>query len=363
MKQFRSNVIRAGLEALYLTRAHHLLGPIFAGVGTIFTLHHVRPPRQDEFQPNRHLEVTPDFLRAMLSHLRASKIDIISMDDLHRRLTERNLSRRFACFTFDDGYRDNRDYALAVMRDFDAPLTVLVVSDFAEGVGRLWWIALEMVIARTPSIDIEIEGVGTHLDTSTLARKQAAFDRLHDWLRGLPGKDDLEREIVQLLMTHTDGARASTETLVAGLGTIRSEVQTLRSEVLTLREEALADPAEEARWVGVLRAIGAGDGIFHQRLLSADGNQLVPGRLGAAVPGFAEERDVRLGMHRQVDPRRGQSGGSVRCLPDALECSCPRLFLQLCRGGDVLWVAGLMGTVVSSDQDAEQQMQRAEAET
>src|SRR5579864_6813631 len=109
MKQLRSNVIRAGLEALYLTGAHHLLRPIFAGVGTIFTLHHVRPPSEGEFQPNRHLEVAPAFLRAMLSHLRASEIDIISMDEVYHRLAERNLSRRFACFTFDDGYRDNRD--------------------------------------------------------------------------------------------------------------------------------------------------------------------------------------------------------------------------------------------------------------
>jgi peptidoglycan/xylan/chitin deacetylase (PgdA/CDA1 family) len=202
MKQLRSNVIRAGLEALYLTGAHHLLRPIFAGVGTIFTLHHVRPPRRGEFQPNRHLEIAPDFLRAILSHLRASEIDIIPMDELHRRLTEHDLSRRFACFTFDDGYRDNRDYALAVMREFDAPLTLLVASDLAQGVGHLWWITLEMVIARAASIEVEIEGVGTRLDTSTAARKQAAFERLHDWLRGLPGKDDLAREIGALCARH-----------------------------------------------------------------------------------------------------------------------------------------------------------------
>jgi peptidoglycan/xylan/chitin deacetylase (PgdA/CDA1 family) len=202
MKQLRSSVIRAGLEALYLTGAHHLLRPIFAGVGTIFTLHHVRPKRRGEFQPNRHLEVTPDFLRAMLSHLRSSQIDIISIDEVHRRLTERNLSRHFACFTFDDGCRDNRDYALAVMREFDAPLTVLVASDFAQGTGRLWWITLEMVIAKASSVEVEIDGVAMRLDTSTAARKQAAFDRLHDWLRGLPGRQDLEREIGALCARH-----------------------------------------------------------------------------------------------------------------------------------------------------------------
>ncbi len=202
MKQLRTNVIRAGLGALYFTGAHHLLRPVFAGVGAIFTLHHVRPRRDGEFQPNRHLEVAPKFLRAMLSHLRSSGIDIITMDELHRRLTERDFSRRFACFTLDDGYRDNRDFALPVMREFDAPFTVYVTSDFAQGAGHLWWIALEMVIARASSVETEIGGVATRFDTSTPVAKQAAFDRLHDWLRALPDWADLQREISMLCARH-----------------------------------------------------------------------------------------------------------------------------------------------------------------
>jgi peptidoglycan/xylan/chitin deacetylase (PgdA/CDA1 family) len=195
MKQFRNNVIRAGLGALYFSGAHYLLRPIFAGVGTIFMLHNVRPRRNAAFQPNRHLEVAPEFLRAMLTHLRSRDVDIVTMDELHRRLTERNFSRRFACFTFDDGYRDNRDFALPVMREFGAPFTVYVASDFAEGIGHLWWIALEMVIAKASSIEADIAGVATRLDTSTPAAKEAAFERLHDWLRGLPGGGDLQREM------------------------------------------------------------------------------------------------------------------------------------------------------------------------
>ena len=159
MKQLRSNVIRAGLEALYFTGAHRLFRPIFAGVGSIFMLHHVRPARDAAFQPNRHLEVTPEFLRAVLAHLRSRGIDIVTMDELHRRLTERDFSRRFARFTFDDGYRDNRDFALPVMREFDAPFTVYVASDFAQGTGNLWWVALEMVIAKASSIEATIDGV------------------------------------------------------------------------------------------------------------------------------------------------------------------------------------------------------------
>ena len=71
MKQLRNTVIRAGLGALYFSGAYVLLRPIFSGVGAVFMLHHVRPGRADAFQPNRHLEVTPGFLRATLEHLKA----------------------------------------------------------------------------------------------------------------------------------------------------------------------------------------------------------------------------------------------------------------------------------------------------
>jgi peptidoglycan/xylan/chitin deacetylase (PgdA/CDA1 family) len=202
MKQFRNNVIRAGLGALYFSGAHYLLRPIFSGVGAIFMLHHVRPPRDGEFQPNRHLEVEPEFLRAMLAYLRSREFDIITMDEVHQRLVDRNFSRRFACFTLDDGYRDNRDFALPVMREFAAPFTVHVASDFAEGIGRPWWIALELVIAKSSSIEAALGGVATRLDTSTPAAKQIAFDRLHDWLRALPGAQDIQREVAVLCARH-----------------------------------------------------------------------------------------------------------------------------------------------------------------
>ena len=202
MKLLRNTVIRAGLEALYFSGAHYLLRPIFAGVGVIFMLHHVRPRRDGAFQPNHHLEVEPEFLRAMLAHLRNLDVDIVTLDEAHQRLQARKFARRFACFTLDDGYRDNRDFALPVMREYDAPLAVYVTSDFAEGTGRLWWVALERAIAKATSIEVPIGGVTTRLDASTPAAKQAAFDRMHDWLRALPTEHDMQREISALCTRH-----------------------------------------------------------------------------------------------------------------------------------------------------------------
>ena len=66
----KKTIIRTGLETLYFSGAHLVMRPFVGGVGAILTLHHVRPPRPDRFQPNRLLEVTPDFLEDVMRYLR-----------------------------------------------------------------------------------------------------------------------------------------------------------------------------------------------------------------------------------------------------------------------------------------------------
>lgn len=198
MKRLRSSIIQTGLGAMSLTGAHRLLQPMFGGVGLILMLHHVRPAQNTDFRPNRHLEITPGFLCKALEHLRAQDFDIVTMDETYRRMSARDFSRRFVTFTFDDGYRDNRDYALPVMQEFGAPFIVYVASDFAQGSGRLWWTTLERVIASTAALEIRIGGEQTRIDTSTASDKQAAFVQIHDWLRSLPSDQEVQDEVSAL---------------------------------------------------------------------------------------------------------------------------------------------------------------------
>jgi peptidoglycan/xylan/chitin deacetylase (PgdA/CDA1 family) len=202
MGQLRSNIFRAGLEALYFSGAHHLLRPLFAGVGTIFMLHHVRPARGGPFQPNRHLEITPEFLRATLAHVRELDIDIITLSEMHARMRARDFTRRFACFTFDDGYRDNRDFALPVMRDYAAPFTVYVTSDFAAGTGRLWWVALERLIERADALEVPVNGQPTRIACASAGAKRDAFATMIGWLGSMPSDVEVNRTVSDLCRRH-----------------------------------------------------------------------------------------------------------------------------------------------------------------
>jgi peptidoglycan/xylan/chitin deacetylase (PgdA/CDA1 family) len=88
------------------------------------------------------------------------------------------------------------------MREFDAPFTVYVVSDFAEGTGRVWWIALERLIAKAGAIDVAVGDGAVHFDLATPAAKQIAFERLRRLLRSLPGDENICHEVAALCARH-----------------------------------------------------------------------------------------------------------------------------------------------------------------
>ena len=186
MAGLRQTLIRGGLESLYFSGAHFALKPLFGGVGVILTLHHVRPPRRDRFQPNRLLEITPRFLSRVVQLLRRSGLDLVSLDEMHRRLTEGDFSRRFACLTFDDGYRDTMQWAYPILKEAGVPFAIYVATSFPDRLGELWWRVLEAVIARYDRIGLQIDGRNCTFDCSTIPEKLALFDELYWWLRTRP---------------------------------------------------------------------------------------------------------------------------------------------------------------------------------
>jgi peptidoglycan/xylan/chitin deacetylase (PgdA/CDA1 family) len=191
-------VLRGGMEALYFTGAHHLLRPLIGGVGAILTLHHVRPPRRDAFQPNRLLEISPTFLENVLRSLRRSGIDLISLDEMHRRLTERDFRRRFVCLTFDDGYRDNLHYALPVLKKYDAPFALYIPTSFPDRLGELWWLTLEAAIARTHRVSLVMDGADRRYDCDSVEAKYELYEHIYWWLRSLENEEDLRRAVRDL---------------------------------------------------------------------------------------------------------------------------------------------------------------------
>ncbi len=198
MAGLRQTIIRGALELLYFSGAHAALKPFVGGVGVILTLHHVRPPRPGRFQPNRILEITPRFLTRVVKLLRRSGLDLVSLDEMHRRLTEGDFSRRFVCLTFDDGYRDTLTSAYPILKAAGVPFAVYVATSFPDRLGEFWWLALEAVIAKNDQIGLVIDGENRSFACASVAEKRALFDELYWWLRRRPTESET-RAIVRNL--------------------------------------------------------------------------------------------------------------------------------------------------------------------
>ncbi len=174
-------LIGAGLEVSASAAAAGALGRA-RGLGAIFTLHHVRPEVQSVTGPNRHLEVTPEFLDTALGQLTALGYDFIALSDVPARLAEAS-PRPFAVFTLDDGYRNNADCALPVFARHAAPFTVFVAQGLAEHSQPLWWEVIGRLLRQEERIAFDF-GRGTEtLELDTPARRLDTFFRFatHVW--------------------------------------------------------------------------------------------------------------------------------------------------------------------------------------
>lgn len=183
----KTAIFKAGLEALYLTRAHQLLRPFVGGLGAILTLHHVRPARPKDFAPNSLLEITPDFLEQVIVRVRARGFDIVSLDEACDRIEGGDQGAPFVVFTFDDGYRDNAEFAYPILKNHGVPFTIYLPTAYMDGKGEPWWLVLEHVIAERAEVVASFNGELRRFDCSTPALKQQAFDQIYWGLRSLPG--------------------------------------------------------------------------------------------------------------------------------------------------------------------------------
>ena len=211
----RYAAIRAAFEVLWLARVPHLMRLLSSSRGVILTLHRVLPEEPAKFSPNAILQVQPDYLDYVLERIRKLGLDIVSLDEAIERLAAPKPGRRFVVLTFDDAYRDNLQYALPILQRHEAPFTLYVPTAFVDGVGQLWWQAIEDIIARQDAMALTEGDETEYLDTITVAQKHNAFKRLYWRMRKMPEPDrlklladfttaygyDLERQCRDLIMS------------------------------------------------------------------------------------------------------------------------------------------------------------------
>jgi len=186
--------IRLAMECLALPGVARSVRAFSKCRGTIFTLHRVLPDKPAAFAPNGILQITPDFLEKVILGCRKQNVDIVDLDEAMRRLRSPERENQFAVFTFDDGYKDNLEYALPILRKHDCPFTLFIAPNLIDAQAPVWWQALEDIIGAHDSIEFDLGQGIEYRETATIESKCDVFNELYWFMRRKP-----EVERVKLL--------------------------------------------------------------------------------------------------------------------------------------------------------------------
>jgi peptidoglycan/xylan/chitin deacetylase (PgdA/CDA1 family) len=147
----RSFVKSAVSVATHVTGLSRAIALRYRGYGSIFALHSI--VEDDAFYPDTTLRCPVSKLERTLRWLQQLGVEFVSLDEAVERLSGPP-TRRFAAFTFDDGYADNLIHALPVMERFAAPFTVYVTTGMITRQIDAWWFELAALVRSQERIDL-----------------------------------------------------------------------------------------------------------------------------------------------------------------------------------------------------------------
>ncbi len=165
-----------------------LLSPAGARARLSVLIFHRVLPQPDPLFPDEMDAVRFD---ALLGWVKAW-FNVLPLDDAIRRLADGSLPARAAALSFDDGYADNHDVALPLLRRHGLPCSFFVATGFLDG-GRMWNDTLieSVRLSALPTLDLRGladgrgEDLGSHALDSTDSRR-AALGRLIERVKYLP---------------------------------------------------------------------------------------------------------------------------------------------------------------------------------
>ncbi|AWI56240.1 polysaccharide deacetylase family protein [Sinorhizobium fredii] len=178
----RRAAIAGGLEAAHALARAGLMAEA-RGRGAIFTLHHVRPKDHRAFDPNAHLEITPTFLEKTILTLKRRGHRFVALEELPACLASADKGP-VACFTLDDGYRNNLEWALPVFERHGVPFTVFVTAGYVDRTHTLWWETLADLLSARHEFRFDFGDGAELVSSGTSAQKQTAFDRIASYVHG-----------------------------------------------------------------------------------------------------------------------------------------------------------------------------------
>jgi peptidoglycan/xylan/chitin deacetylase (PgdA/CDA1 family) len=172
--------------------------------------------------------------------------NVLPLGEAVRRLRDGHLPPRTVCITFDDGYANNCDVALPVLKSRGMPATVFVAPGFLDG-GRMFNdTVIEAVRRANDELDLTSEGFGRYELPDDAARVRAIATIL-PILKYLPQAERVRRTAAiadrvgaelpdDLMMTEEQVRRLHREGIAIGAHTMNHPILANVDETTARRE-------------------------------------------------------------------------------------------------------------------------------
>lgn len=327
-----------GLKSSVKNRLLSLAGSRFAGLGVCLMYHRIAPAgyRPEAFAPNLSLHVgLEDFERQM--RYVSEAFHCIGVDELAQGLREGRLKPGSLLVTFDDGYRDNLELALPVLRKYGVPAAIYVTTGYIDRkIPSFWWFEQEALIRERARVELEWNGERLSWDTSIVEGKLRAFNAIVSLFKSASPEEQ---------QAGMSSLRAGSSPVADGQALSWDEVRALdRDPLISIGAHAVSHSVmarlnpEELR-----RELAESKSMIEQKLGHSVGHFAYPfgGREHAGAREFAAARDC--GYETALTTRPGR----IRALHGRHLHAIPRVSIGFGGGLDVfLWRVNALGSLL-----------------
>lgn len=166
--------VKRSIRRTIMTTAARYVDALLGSRGCFFTFHRAAPEKVWETLPNRDFYLDLDFLDSLLSYLKVTGRDVVTLAEGRRRASDPRAARPYVNFSVDDCYRDTYEHVVPLFRSHGVPVTLFVTTGIPDGTMAMSGAGLEDTILQRDEITVD----GHKVLTDTIERKMTAYSLL-----------------------------------------------------------------------------------------------------------------------------------------------------------------------------------------
>ena len=172
LSTFKNNLVRYANKTKLFDIYGNLRRKISKSQNFILMYHRVGPMNDKwKFDP---FPIHQDLFEQHIQYL-IKNFEIISLNNLTKMIAEGNNPEGAVAITFDDGYKDNYEFAYPILKKYRVPATIFPAINYIESNKLFWWDELNYVLYHTDLNYIDLEDIGIYQLDSNENKIKAAL--------------------------------------------------------------------------------------------------------------------------------------------------------------------------------------------